>query len=95
MTATGNQMTHFMIMILLMSLSWLIIYMPIANNEFTFCIYLIIMTVVEPFSFSEYVTKSQLPVWTIFAEKICVPTISEFKCEAAFAFEKVVTIILL
>lgn len=52
------------------------------------------MTVVEPFSFSEYVTKSQLPVWTIFAEKICVPTISEFKCEAAFAFEKVVTIIL-
>ena len=38
---------------------------------------------------SDHLSSSQLPVWTIYAEKICVPTTSQLKCEASWAFEMV------
>ena len=40
-------------------------------------------------SLSDHLSSSQLPVWTIYAEKICVPTTSQIKCEASWAFEMV------
>ena len=38
---------------------------------------------------SEFLTKSQLPVWTVYAEKICIPSVSDVKCDTSFAFEMV------
>ena len=38
---------------------------------------------------SDHLSSSQLPVWTIYAEKICVPTTSDLECEASWAFEMV------
>ena len=38
---------------------------------------------------SDQLSSSQLPVWTIYAEKICVPTTSDLECQASWAFEMV------
>ena len=38
---------------------------------------------------SDHLSSSQLPVWTIYAEKICVPTTSDLECQASWAFEMV------
>lgn len=66
--------------------------MPIATNEFFFAFFFAIMSETIRIIFliiSDYLRKSQLPVWTVYAEKICVPTVSDYKCDAAFAFEMV------
>ena len=41
------------------------------------------------FLVSDHLSLSQLPVWTITAEKICVKTISDTGCQASWAFEMV------
>ena len=38
---------------------------------------------------SDHLSSSQLPVWTIYGEKICVRTVSDLECPTSWAFEMV------
>ena len=75
-----------------MILSWLIVCMTIVSNDLQESIMRWFLSPGpghDSSLVSDHLSSSQLPVWTIYAEKICVPTTSQLKCEASWAFEMV------
>ena len=75
-----------------MILSWLIVCMTIVSNDLQESIMRWFLSPGpghDSSLVSDHLSSSQLPVWTIYAEKICVPTTSDLDCRASWAFEMV------